>query len=98
MAGSGDAGVLGGKPSVGTIALTGCAEVAWVASLFIPTPDGSGGMLGLLTPLVLAVITGVLGMAALTVLLVAGALLGRVIALLRHGPGDDRAGMPGVPH
>jgi hypothetical protein len=68
---------------VGTVALTGCAEIAWVASLFIPTPGGSGGMLGLLTPFVLAVITGVAGMTALALLLAAGALLGRAIGLLR---------------
>jgi hypothetical protein len=73
--------------SVGTVVLICAAEITWVASLFIPTPEGSGGMLEILVPFMLAAIAGVLGLAALVVLLVAGAVLGRVIGLLRHVPG-----------
>jgi hypothetical protein len=73
---------LGAAVLTGTLVLIGWAEITWIATFFIPIPGGSGGMLEILGPIFYGVIAGVLGLAVLAVILVAGALLGRGVGLL----------------
>jgi hypothetical protein len=86
---------LGQAVLAGTLVLVCWAEIVWIASFFLPVPGGSGGMLEILAPAFLAVVAGLLGLAALATILGAGALLGWALGSLRHSA-DRQGGRAGL--
>lgn len=60
----------------GAVVLTGWAEVAWLATFFVPVPGGSGGFLEVLAPLLIAVFGGAASLAGLIAVLGTGVLAG----------------------
>jgi len=64
----------------GTAVVVCSAEVAWAVTLLTPYAGGSGGFLEILAPLFVGVFAAVAGLAALTVLLGTGVLIGLAVA------------------
>jgi hypothetical protein len=61
---------------IGSVVLTAWAEVAWVGRFFVLAPVGSGGLLGALAPLLIAVLGCPVFLGGLGAVLGAGALAG----------------------